>query len=650
MPGVPSGRGCNACRKQKKKINCEGQGEQRWKFVDRGHKRRTETELTKAESTTSSPVLTLVTPPFSPSNSTTVLISALAERINPKLDIKYQLVWNFGGYLLEVPRRLGVNAALDAAADLLVCSHKNYCGGRNGSDQLLLSKHGRALRLLREAITDRVTARSNETLCAVMLLMVTQLLLYPSQNLTYSHSEGAARLLKARGLGDPRDKFEQMLLATLRGPLVLEALINEKINFTKEEWQLLILNKLHDLNIDGEWVQWLARVPEFLQRTKDMDYSSAFEYQALVTEVSSLCERCRANVEALRFRMVNFTGAQVAPELVSHFHTNNLRILALTMGAGIILNRIMSALLPMDMMHAEESHQWAQEINQIQATYKPIPSTQHHHIIKAEQASHAMSSDANDHLLYPYQPNRVLPILFAVIVSLLGLAHFYQAFIRYKWLKFGFMMLWASSVWIAGLICRAFSAYNPEHINLYICQYVMILAGPVLYAASEYFILGRLLAYVPYHTPIQPGRVLSTFLFFSAAVEAITAAGASTVATSTDEPDRMDRGLNLVKAGLLLQAIIELGFLSLVALIEHRCRRSGHFPSKVKIPAYVLYITSIMMLVRCIFRAVEGFQQASCPTRDPHCSAVEQQEALLWVFEAANIALFVAALAVWHPG
>ena len=101
-------------------------------------------------------------------------MSALAERINPKLDIKYQLVWNFGAYLLDVPRRLGVNAALDAAADLLVCSHKYYCGGRNGSDQQLLSKHGRALRLLREEIDDEVRARSTETLCAVMLLMIAQ--------------------------------------------------------------------------------------------------------------------------------------------------------------------------------------------------------------------------------------------------------------------------------------------------------------------------------------------------------------------------------------------------------------------------------------------------------------------------------------------
>ncbi|KAL8955784.1 MAG: hypothetical protein Q9183_006526 [Haloplaca sp. 2 TL-2023] len=261
-----------------------------------------------------------------------------------------------------------------------------------------------------------------------------------------------------------------------------------------------------------------------------------------------------------------------------------------------------------------------------------------------------MSSEENDLLLYAYNPSRVLPILFAILVSLLGLAHIYQAFIRYKWFRFGLMMLWASSVWITGLICRALSAYSPDNINLYICQYVMILAGPVLYAASEYFILGRLLAYVPYHTPIQPSRVLSTFLFFSAAVEGVTAAGAATVATNTDDTMRMRTGLNLVKAGLLLQAVVELGFLTLVALVEYRCRRTKHFPTNVKVPVYVLYITSIMMLVRCIFRAVEGFQQAECTPENPHCSTVDRYEWMLWVFEVANITVFVIALVIFHPG
>ena len=258
------------------------------------------------------------------------------------------------------------------------------------------------------------------------------------------------------------------------------------------------------------------------------------------------------------------------------------------------------------------------------------------------------SNDYN--LLYPYKPSQALPIVFAVLVSTLALIHVYQAFFRYKWFHFGFMFTWASLVWIGGFICRALAAYNVDNVDLFISQYVLILAGPVLYAASEYFILGRLLAYVPYHTPIHPGRVLSTFLFLSAAVEALTASGSSTVAKSSQTSSGRDTGLNLVKAGLLLQTVVEFCFASLVALVECRCRKGGRLTHRVKVTCYVLYTTSIMMLFRCVFRAVQGFQEAECALSNPNCSAIDRHEWVLWVFEVANITVFIAALAVYHPG
>jgi hypothetical protein len=113
--------------------------------------------------------------------------------------------------------------------------------------------------------------------------------------------------------------------------------------------------------------------------------------------------------------------------------------------------------------------------------------------------------------LYPYPPNRPAPIAFAVLLSVVLVYQIYQSFFRYKWKKFGGMMLWASSVWVAGFICRAYSVYHVQEVNIFIAQFVLIIVGPPLYAAAEYFILGRLMAYLPYHAPIHPGRVVSTF-------------------------------------------------------------------------------------------------------------------------------------------
>jgi hypothetical protein len=265
-----------------------------------------------------------------------------------------------------------------------------------------------------------------------------------------------------------------------------------------------------------------------------------------------------------------------------------------------------------------------------------------------------MADQSDNWSLYPYHPVKALPIIFAIIIFSLGILHVYQSFFKYRWKKFGLMMLWATSVWVAGFICRAISVHKPQAVGIFIAQFVLIIFAPPLYAAAEYFILGRLLAYLPYHSPIHPGRVVSTFFLLSGAVEGLTANGAAESSGTGRTPSQRTNGLNCIKAGLLLQAIIEASFFSLVALLEYRCRKAGHFPRNVRTVCYVLYITSVMMLLRCIVRAIEGFEAAACdpnkPGYDGYCGPVQRQEWFLWVFEVANITIFVALLAFLPPG
>ena len=140
----------------------------------------------------------------------------------------------------------------------------------------------------------------------------------------------------------------------------------------------------------------------------------------------------------------------------------------------------------------------------------------------------------------------------------------------------------------------------------------------------------------------------------SGAVESLTANGAANSSGSGRLPSQVAIGLKCIKAGLLLQAVIEVGFLSLVALVERRCRRAGCFPGNVRVVCRVLYVTSLMMLLRCVVRTVEGFEAASCdrdaPGYDGYCGAVQRHEWFLWVFEVANVTVFVAVLAFLPPG
>ena len=176
---------------------------------------------------------------------------------------------------------------------------------------------------------------------------------------------------------------------------------------------------------------------------------------------------------------------------------------------------------------------------------------------------------------------------------------------------------------------------------------------PGLYAAAEYFILSRLLAYLPYHSPIHPRRMLNMLFMLSTVAIGLTTGGAANNGGIYRTDSQRINGLNCLKAGLIIQSAIEIGFFSLVALLEYRCRKARCFPRNVRIVCYVLYVTSLMMLLRCIIRVIEAFELAACnpnrPSYESHCGPILQQEWFFWVFEAGNITLFVALLTFLPP-
>lgn len=111
-------------------------------------------------------------PSRSLSNPLIRLTGAFIERIDPFLDIRFQLLWTFGDYLADIPCRLGRSRALDAAADAVVMAHARFCVGHLDPDTTLLAKHSRALSVLRQDLNDPIKAHSSETLCSIMLLMI----------------------------------------------------------------------------------------------------------------------------------------------------------------------------------------------------------------------------------------------------------------------------------------------------------------------------------------------------------------------------------------------------------------------------------------------------------------------------------------------
>ena len=203
---------------------------------------------------------------------------------------------------------------------------------------------------------------------------------------------------------------------------------------------------------------------------------------------------------------------------------------------------------------------------------------------------------------------------------------------------------------MTGWIMRAVSSRDLENIPIFIAQTVLILAGPPIYAAAEYNILGRLMHYLPMHAPLNPSRVVYLFVYMGAAVEGLTAAGATLMASGTIGTSNFLTGGVLISVALVLQGVVECFFLSMVALLHHRCVRGRMLAPNVRMLCIMLYGTSSLVLLRCIFRAVQALSMYTGKCGQYYCGASTKDEWYLYVFEAAPMVLYTYWLNIVHPG
>ena len=109
----------------------------------------------------------------SPSSQTTLLTQSLVQHLEASHDLRYHLSWVYGGFIEDIPRRMGSNEALDAAVMALMSAHSSLALHRGTppvtcSDSL--SKYSHALKTLRIYLDDPIKAREAETLEAFRIL------------------------------------------------------------------------------------------------------------------------------------------------------------------------------------------------------------------------------------------------------------------------------------------------------------------------------------------------------------------------------------------------------------------------------------------------------------------------------------------------
>lgn len=252
--------------------------------------------------------------------------------------------------------------------------------------------------------------------------------------------------------------------------------------------------------------------------------------------------------------------------------------------------------------------------------------------------------------LWYYAPNKGAPIAFAILFTMSGIIHGYQCF-KYKSWKVTGLLPWSALLFTLGFVMRAIGAFGHwDNLGVFISSTVFLLAGPPVYEGANFFTLGRILYYIPYHSPMHPGRVFSTFIAMGVVIEVITANGASLVANTSNPESTQNTGKALLKAALILQIALMVGFVALATKFYYNCHRGGVLNKKVKRALYVLYCSCTLITIRTIFRTVEYFTAASLNTSNiDKISPIIKDEWFFWVFETVVMFSNTTLLNVFHP-
>lgn len=242
---------------------------------------------------------------------------------------------------------------------------------------------------------------------------------------------------------------------------------------------------------------------------------------------------------------------------------------------------------------------------------------------------------------YRYAPTKGLSAAFAVLFAISGALHVWQNNLKYKSWRIGFLLPWAAILFVVGLSMREYNAYHSGNLGLFISSSVLLFIAPPVYQGANYFIFGRILYYLPYHSVLHPGRVWTTFVALDMVDGVLAGVGASYAANPTNTRGEIKTGVNLIKASLFLLLAMFLAFVYLVFLFHQRCRAAGALNYKATVIIYELYASSFLILIRNCFRTAAFFY--------PPTSVANGKEWPFWVFEIAPMLFNSVLLNVYPP-
>jgi hypothetical protein len=170
----------------------------------------------------------------------------------------------------------------------------------------------------------------------------------------------------------------------------------------------------------------------------------------------------------------------------------------------------------------------------------------------------------------------------------------------------------------------------------------------------NYHVLARIFYYVPYCSPIPPGRVLATFGGLMAIVEVLNSLGVALSANVSSSPAAQKLGSHLTIAALVIQLVVVVIFIYLAALFHLRCVKANVLVKSVKTVLVTLYMSMTLILIRCLYRLVEhtGNTKVDYANLESlrNLSPLLRYEAFFYLFEATLMLINSILWNIWNPG
>ena len=225
---------------------------------------------------------------------------------------------------------------------------------------------------------------------------------------------------------------------------------------------------------------------------------------------------------------------------------------------------------------------------------------------------------------------------------------------HYKSWRLTGLYVFCAVLFTAGFVVRELGAFDYSNLIKYIVSTCLIYSAPPLLELANYHILSRILFLAPYHSPIHPGRVISTFAFISCIVEALNGNGVAYAANQSLSPSRQATGRALLKAALVIQLAVLACFLLLAISFHRRCVHAKLTHKGLHAALRTLYLSTALLSARTVYRVVEYWSIADHDWWRPGTSPADiapvvRYEWFFWVWEASLMLANQVLMNVRHP-